>query len=76
MGKFGEIDDGKWKNILNFVILCLVILSVAKYPLAKFCFVVRKNTTQNPYFAIKQNPTNAFDFKKCLFVNTTEFDFA
>ena len=21
MGKFGEIDDGKWKNILNFVIL-------------------------------------------------------
>ena len=23
-----------------------------------------------------KNPTNAFDFKKCLFVNTTEFDFA
>ena len=21
MGKFGETDDGKWKNILNFVIL-------------------------------------------------------
>lgn len=81
MGKFGETDDGKWKNLAFRLKFCyidyfVVILSVAKYPLAKFCFVVRKNTTQNPYFAIKQNPTNAFDFKKCLFVNTTEFDFA
>ena len=54
--------------------LFAVILSVAKYPLAKSCFVAKKHNTKSLF--CDKNPTNAFDFKKHLFVNMKEFDFA